>query len=84
MIRVIYDSECFPEFVKCMLHVFGVGLVCYASEPWARTDNLAQASLPRPGEMSWGLPRNFRTRGRLGDQLSLFERAPRLGEEGLA
>jgi len=55
-------------------------LVCYASEQWVRTDNLAQAGLPRLGEMIRGSPRPFRARGRSGDQLSLSERASRLSE----
>ena len=49
------------------------GFVCYASEQWAGADNLAQASLPRPDEMSGGSPRHSRTRGRPGDQLNLSE-----------
>jgi len=67
MIHVIYSSRCFPECVKCIIACVWAGFVCYASEQWARTDNLAQASLPRPGEMSRGSPRHSRARGRPGD-----------------
>jgi len=56
--------------MKCVIALFGLVLVCYASEQWAWADNLAQASLPRLGEMSRGSPRPFRARGHLGDQLS--------------
>ncbi|QCD78641.1 hypothetical protein DEO72_LG1g2277 [Vigna unguiculata] len=52
----------------------------------ARADNLAQASLPRLGEMSRDSPRPFHASGRLGDQLS-FERASislRRGESHLS
>ena len=52
----------------------------------ARSDNLAQESLSRLGEMSRGSPRPFYARGRLGDQLS-FERASvslRRGESRLS
>ena len=40
----------------------------------AMTDNLAQASLSRLGEVSKGSPKPSRANGRSGDQLS-FERA---------
>jgi len=70
--------------VKCIVSLFGLVWVCYASEQWVRTDNLAQASLPRPGKMSKGSPRYSRARGRLGDQLNLSERASRPDEEGFA
>jgi len=57
--------------VKCIVALFGLVWVCYASEQWVRTDNLAQASLPRPGEISRGSPRYSRARGLSGDQLNL-------------
>ena len=53
--------------MKCIVALFGLVLVCYASEQWVRTDNITQASLPRLGEMSRGSPRLSRTRGRSGD-----------------
>jgi len=58
-------------------------LVCYASEQWVRTDNLAQTGLPRLGEMSRGSPMPFRARG----GSALFERASvslRRGESRLS
>jgi len=70
--------------VKCIIALFGLVWVCYASEHWVRTDNLAQASLLRLGEMSRGSPRYFCAKGRPGDQLNLSERASRPGKEGLA
>ena len=70
--------------MKCTIALFGLVLVCNASEQWVRTDNLAQESLPRLGEMRRGSPRYFRARGRSVDQLNLSERASRPGEEGLA
>jgi len=46
---------------------------------------LAQASLPRLGEINRDLPMYFSTKGRLGNPLYfLGERTSRLGEEGLA
>jgi len=67
-----------------LLRCLAWSLVCYASEQWVSTDNLAQASLPRLGEMSRGSPRYSRAMGRSGDQLNLSERASRPGKEGLA
>jgi len=49
------------------------------------TDNLAQASLPRLGEMSRGSPKAFYASCRSGDQtLVLSEQMSRLGGGGLA
>jgi len=49
------------------------------------TDNLAQASLPRLGEMSRGSPRAFCASCRSSDQnLVLSELMSHLGEGGLA
>ena len=84
MIRVIYGSVCCPEFVKCIIACVWPGFICYVSEQWAETDNLAQASWLRLCEMSRGSPRYSRARGRSGDQLILSERVSRSGEEGLA
>jgi len=70
--------------VKCTVAFAWPSFVCYASEQWVGTDNLAQASWPRLGEMSRGSPRPSRARGRSADQLILSERASRSGEEGLA
>jgi len=70
--------------VKCAIAFAWPGFVCYVSEQWVGTDNLAQASWPRLGEMSRGSPRSSCARGRSGDQLILSERASRSGEEGLA
>ena len=67
-----------------LLPLLGLVFVCYASEWWVGTDNLAQASFPRLGEMGRGLPKSSRARGRSSDKLILSERASRSGEEGLA
>ena len=64
--------------------LFGLVFICYASEQWVGTNNLAQTSLPRLREMSRGSPRSSRARGCSGDQLILSERASRPGEKGLA
>jgi len=66
-----------------------VWLFCFACvwlmqvRTMARADNLAQASLPRLGEMSRDSLRPFHASGRSSNQLS-FERASRSGEGSLA
>ncbi|QCE05248.1 hypothetical protein DEO72_LG9g251 [Vigna unguiculata] len=66
-------------------HKCGTPLFAVEARAVANTDNFAQASWPRLGEMSRGLPRVFYASCRPGDQtLVLSERMSRLGGEGLA
>jgi len=50
-----------------------IGMCGCCKETVARSDNLAQASLPRLGKMRRDSPRPFHASGRSGDQLN-FER----------
>jgi len=60
--------------VECFSMLVWLGMNGCCRKSVARSDNLAQASLSRLGEMSRGSPRPFYARGRWGNQLK-FERA---------
>jgi len=60
--------------LDCLVILFSICMWLMQVRTVARADNLAQATLPRLGEMSRDSPRSFDASGRSSDQLS-FERA---------
>jgi len=68
-----FKSLCLVWCCECLEHfsmLVRIGMCGCCRETVARSDNLAQASLSRLGEMSRDLPRPFHGRGRSGNQLN--------------
>jgi len=68
MFVTVLEIGCYCERIECLVVMFGMYVRLTQVRTVVRTDNLAQASLSRLGEISRGSPRSFYVSCRSGDQ----------------